>query len=408
MKEVPFPEIPFEEFELRRKKAMQLMEEDGLEGMLLFNNQNLTYYFGFRKTWLFQWLHAGVVTKEGNTGLVIPQIMHEVAKQTTWLEDENIKAWGGASHWGLPKNPVEALAGLMKKFGLENKTIGAEIGGPAYNYMSVSLSEFEGVRTAFPKAKFVNATPTIWKQRMIKTPWEIDLLSHLCRITVKGIKTAINSVEEGIPEREVLKVFWETVVSEGAFDTPLSGEMMFRGGAKDYAMSTGRAVEARLTKGRQMFFDGGASLKGYQVDMQRQFSMGDPPPLQKRLVEISEMGQKAAEKMFKPGNRVCDVHKAAMSVIGKVPDDLKGEIGCLYSHPFMGHCEGLNIHEPPWITAEEETVMVPGMVFALEVPALDVPKFRVLGGFPEDIYLITMDGHERLTAGIERKEFVIK
>lgn len=408
MKQVPFPEISFEEFELRREKAMELMKESGLDALLLFNNQNLTYYFGFRKTWLFQWLHAGVLTKEGQAGVVIPQIMHEVARQTTWLEDENIKPWGGAPHWGYSKNPVELLAGLIKKMGLEEKKIGVETGGPAYCYMNVGLSEFEAVKEAFPKAKFVNATSTIWKQRMVKTPWEIGLLRQLCRITVKGIKTAVESIEEGMPEREVLKIFWQTVISEGAYDTPLAGEMMFRGGAKDYAMSTGRAVEARLTRGRQMFFDGGASLKGYQIDMQRQFSMGDPPPLHKRLVEISEMGQQAAEKMFRPGNRVCDVHHAAMSVIGKVPDDLKDEITCLYSHTFMGHSEGLNIHEPPWIIAEEETVMVPGMVFALEIPALDIPKFRVLGGFPEDIYLITMDGHEVLTADIERKEFVIK
>jgi len=408
MKNVPFPEIPFEEFDSRKKRAVKLMEEDGLDGLLLFNNQNLTYFLGFRKTWLFQWLHAGIITKEGEAGIVIPQIMHEVARQTTWLENENIKPWGGASHWGYPKDSVEALVGLIKKLGLENKRIGVEIGRPAYIYMSVGLSEFEAIKAAFPKAKFINATQTIWKQRMVKTPWEIELLRQLCQITVKGIKTAIESIEEGMSEREVLKIFWETVILEGAFDTPLAGEMMFRGGAKDYAMSTGRAVEARLTKGRQMFFDGGASLKGYQIDMQRQFSIGDPPPLQKRLVEISEMGERSAEKMLKPGNRVCDVHSAAMSVIGTVPSDLKGEITCLYSHTFMGHCEGLNIHEPPWISADEKTVIVPGMIFALEIPALDIPKFRVLGGFPEDIYLITMDGHERLTAGIERKEFVVK
>jgi Xaa-Pro aminopeptidase len=93
MKEVPFPEIPLEEYELRRKKAMKLMGEDGIDGLLLFNNQNLTYYLGFRKTWTFQWLHAGVLTKEGKAGIVIPQIMHEVARQTTWLPDENIKPW---------------------------------------------------------------------------------------------------------------------------------------------------------------------------------------------------------------------------------------------------------------------------------------------------------------------------
>jgi Xaa-Pro aminopeptidase len=156
-----------------------------------------------------------------------------------------------------------------------------------------------------------------------------------------------------------------------------------------------------------MFFDGGANLLGYQVDMQRQFSIGEPSALQKRLVEISERGQQAAERKLRPGNQVRDVHQAAMSVIGTVPADLAGEITCLYSHTFMGHGTGLNIHEPPWITAEEETVMQPGMIFSLEVPALDLPKFRVLGGFPEDIYLITEDGHECLTDGIARKEFVI-
>ena len=152
----------------------------------------------------------------------------------------------------------------------------------------------------------------------------------------------------------------------------------------------------------------GASYKGYQVDMQRQFCIGEPPPLQRRLVEISEAGQKNAEKMFKPGNRICDVHSAAMSVLGKVPDDLRNEIETLYSHTFMGHCGGLNVHEPPWITSEDQTVMVPGMIFSLEIPALDIPQFRVLGGFPEDIYLITETGHEVLTSGIERKEFIIK
>lgn len=105
MKNVPFPEIPVEEFELRKKKAMKLMAETGIDGMLLFNNQNLTYFFGFRKTWLFQWLHAGLITKEGQTGIVVPQIMHEIARQTTWLDDENIKAWGGRHTGDFRKIP---------------------------------------------------------------------------------------------------------------------------------------------------------------------------------------------------------------------------------------------------------------------------------------------------------------
>jgi Xaa-Pro aminopeptidase len=105
----------------------------------------------------------------------------------------------------------------------------------------------------------------------------------------------------------------------------MTGDLMFRGGAKNYAMSTPRQVNKPLTKGRQMFFDGGASLKGYYCDFQRQLCIGEPPALQRRLVEVSEEGQQAAEKMIKPGNRICDVHAAAMSIIDMLPQDLAAQ-----------------------------------------------------------------------------------
>jgi Xaa-Pro aminopeptidase len=48
------------------------------------------------------------------------------------------------------------------------------------------------------------------------------------------------------------------------------------------------------------------------------------------------------------------------------------------------------------------------MILAVEIPALDIPQFRVLGGFPEDIYLITENGYEQLTAGLERKQYIVE
>lgn len=402
-----YPEIPYDEFAARTKKTATLLDEEGLDGLLIFNTQNLAYFFGLRREPGFHWFHAGLITRQGETVLVVPQIMLEFARETTWVENQNIEPWGGASHWGISDDPIDTLVKQIRALGLEDKRIGVEISGPAYIYMHVGLSEFEAIKMAFPKATFTNATSLIWKQRMIKTPWEIDILRRASKITAKSIKHAIESFEQGITETELLKIFWEKAISEGAFDPNLSGIMVFRGGAKKYGMALGRAMNAKISKGRQMFFDGGVSLKGYQVDMQRQFCIGKPPPLQKRLVEISEAGQKMAESMIKPGNQICDIHKAAMSVIGEVSDDLKDEITCFYSHTFMGHCIGLNIHEPPWISENEKTILAPGMVLSVEIPALDIPQFRVLGGFPEDIYLITPEGHEVLSKDIERKEFIV-
>jgi len=42
------------------------------------------------------------------------------------------------------------------------------------------------------------------------------------------------------------------------------------------------------------------------------------------------------------------------------------------------------------------------------VLAVEIPKFRVLGSFPEDIYLVTEGGYEKLTIGLERKQYIVE
>ena len=184
---------------------------------------------------------------------------------------------------------------------------------------------------------------------------------------------------------------------------------MFRGGARHYSMSTGRPSDKKLEAGRQLYFDGGASLKGYRVDMQRMVWLGEQSKLEKRLFDIAEEGQKAAEKAIKPGAKISDIHAAAMTVIKDVPKDLKAQgVGCLYSNLFMGHSIGLYFHEPPWITPMDHRTLEPGMIFTIEIPALDIPKFRELGNYPEDVYLVTKDGYENLTGAISREPWLVK
>jgi Xaa-Pro aminopeptidase len=399
-------DFPYEEYSLRKKKALAWMEHEGFDGLLLFNPMNLNYFVGFRRSWTTNWPQVAILNSSGESCLIVPQIWGEFGEESTWAGQ--VRPYGGSSVWGLEQDPMTLVIKTLKDMGLADKTIGIEYGSPN-NYMLLSMADFETVKTALPQAEFKDAVPFIWRQRQIKTPWEQDAMRKLADISVKGVQAAIEKAHVGITEKEMLKIFWHTCLDEGACDTPMAGDMMFRGGATKYSMATPRQLDEPIQAGAQMFFDGGASYKGYYFDFQRNISFGKPPELHSRLVEYSEEGQKAAEVMIKPGNRVKDVHAAAMAVIDHVPQDLKKQgVEFLYSHTFMGHCEGLCIHEPPWITSEAEDEIKPGMVFALEIPALDIPQFRVMGGFPEDVYLVTEDGHEVLTAGIERKLYIIE
>jgi Xaa-Pro aminopeptidase len=401
----PYSDFPAEEFLLRKKKALAWMQASGLDGLLLFNPMNLTYYVGFRRTWTTNWPQVAVLSATGETSLIVPQIWEDFAREATFAD--NIRAYGGSSFWGLEQDPVRLVAKTLKDMGLAEKTIGTELGSPT-QYMLLSIADSESIKAALPRAVFKDAVAHIWRQRVVKTPWEQATIRKLADISVKGVKAAINQAHAGMSEKELLRICWHTFIDEGACDTPMAGDLMFRGGATKYGMATPRQVDDPIPAGAQLFFDGGASYKGYHFDFQRHICFGKPPELHRRLTEISEAAQKASESMVKPGNRINDIHAAAMSVIDHVPADLEKQgVKCLYSHTFMGHSEGLCIHEPPWITADCDQVIEPGMVLALEIPALDIPQFRVLGGFPEDVYLVTETGHEVLTAGIERKLYVL-
>jgi Xaa-Pro aminopeptidase len=59
------------------------------------------------------------------------------------------------------------------------------------------------------------------------------------------------------------------------------------------------------------------------------------------------------------------------------------------------------------VTAEEKTPLQPGMVVAIEIGAFD-PEREVFGGMPEDIILITEEGHENLTAHLPHNLWVAK
>jgi hypothetical protein len=48
------------------------------------------------------------------------------------------------------------------------------------------------------------------------------------------------------------------------------------------------------------------------------------------------------------------------------------------------------------------------MIFTIGIPALDIPQFRELGNYPEDVYLVTKDGYEILTGAISREPWIVK
>ena len=93
-----------------------------------------------------------------------------------------------------------------------------------------------------------------------------------------------------------------------------------------------------------------------------------------------------ARELMRPGVKLSEIYRVAT-------EEVRSHGFPNYSRGHFGHSIGLDsfVEEPPFISANEETQLQPGMVLCLETPYYA----ESLGSFQlEDMILITQDGCE--------------
>jgi Xaa-Pro dipeptidase len=400
MKEVPFPEIPYEEYKMRMDKLKKLIKKHNLDGLCLFSPVNLRYYFGYRKAsygsseW---WRRAAMIDADGNVILIVPQIHWILIQKTTWVED--IRPWGGPDYLNFPKSFMKLFIDSLKELKLDNGIIGFEL--DSHTQPDLSFQEFNDIQQQLPKAKMVDGSPVYWEQRQIKTDYEIEIIRKLCAITIKGIEAGFNQLKEGMTEIEVYTKIWEAWIKEGIHDCPMAGRLMMRSGKDRYHFLNQPPTHRKILRGDALYIDGGPCHLGYFSDVQRVIHVGEPSPLQKKLHSAANQALDAIVSIIREGTKVCDLYKEGVESLRRTFPDSKHTIS------FVGHGFGLQTHEPPYITANNEEKLRTGMSIALEIYASDHPDYREVGGFPEDNGIVTNTGFENLTKGLTRDLWVI-
>jgi len=131
-------------------------------------------------------------------------------------------------------------------------------------------------------------------------------------------------------------------------------------------------------------FDFGAITRGYCSDFGRTVHIGEPSDEYVRVHDVVMAAQEAGRRAAVPGATGGQVHRAARAVIEEAG------YGDWFRHR-VGHCIGLDVHEAPFLSDEDETPLRPGMLFTIE-PSVFWPGR--LGVRVEDVFLLTEHGAE--------------
>ncbi|MCU0309595.1 MAG: aminopeptidase P family protein [Acidimicrobiales bacterium] len=235
-----------------------------------------------------------------------------------------------------------------------------------------------------PDHELVPTTELVEALRLVKDDAELERMAAAAAVADAALASVRHRLLEGPTEIEfgleldtamrrlgATRPSFETIVASGP------------NGARPHA----RPSDRRITTGDLVVVDFGAVVDGYCSDMTRTFVVGDPDPVQARMLEVVGEAQAAGVAAVGPGVAAADVDTACRAVV-----EAAGW-GDAFTHG-TGHGVGLDIHEAPRVGATSTAVLGIGQVVTVE-PGVYLPDH---GGVRiEDSVVVTADGCRPLT-----------
>jgi Xaa-Pro aminopeptidase len=160
-------------------------------------------------------------------------------------------------------------------------------------------------------------------------------------------------------------------------------------GLDDDDFDSGTATaRSPIPSGTAVMFDFGGVVDGYCSDFGRTIYCGEPPAGYRDAYATMLAAQEAGRAAARAGAIAREVNAACRGPIEEAG------LGEHFRHR-MGHGIGMDVHERPFLSAEDETPLEPGMTFT------DEPSIIIPGRFSvriEDIIVIEEGGGRKLNS----------
>jgi len=371
-------------FERRIAACQDRLADIGADLTVCFPSPNLTYLTGFvespseRHLLLF-------VPRDGEPAIVAPA-MYETQLASLPIADLQLRCWTDSD------DPLESVERVLSSYSLEESDGTTVL---VDNRMWATFTQ--DLRDLLPNATFGLASTALEPLRICKDDVELVALRRAGELADRVALEIRERGDEllGMTESELASEIDRLLAAEGG-DEPAFETIVAAGpnGSRPHHHSGSR----RIAAGDPIVLDFGAFVSAdletgtgpetgrYPGDQTRTIVIGEPPAEYERVHETVKAAQQTAIDAIEPGVTAGSIDRAARSVIESAG------YGDAFVHR-TGHGVGLEVHEPPYITAGNDRELEPGMVFSVE------PGIYLEGQFGvriEDLVVVTEDGAERL------------
>jgi Xaa-Pro aminopeptidase len=214
---------------------------------------------------------------------------------------------------------------------------------------------FERLRTG---SRLVN------ELRRVKTEEELAAMGRAI-VTVERTMAAVTPlVVPGVTMLELAEAVEHELRAAGSRCPSFTTHIFTGIGGDDFDSGTATARHP-IPAGTSVMFDFGGVVDGYCSDFGRTIYCGEPPDDYRAAYDVMLAAQEAGRAAARAGTPAREVNAACRQPIEEAG------LGEHFRHR-MGHGIGMDVHERPFISTEDETPLQPGMTFTDE-PSIIIP-----------------------------------
>ena len=232
------------------------------------------------------------------------------------------------------------------------------VGDRVWAETTLQLGRIFGVERLRTGSALVN------RLRRVKAADELDAMSRACRTVERAMEAVTPLVRPGVAMSELAEEV-ESELRRAGSRTPSFATHIFTGMDADSLDNHHATARRPLVDGVAVLFDFGGVVDGYCSDFGRTVVAGEPSQELREAYEVMLEAFEAGRAACRPGALARDVNAAC-----RAPIEEAG-LGEHFRHR-MGHGIGMDVHERPFLSPEDETALEAGMTFTDE-PSIVVP-----------------------------------
>jgi Xaa-Pro dipeptidase len=281
-------------------------------------------------------------------------------------------------------DPKDMLKAFLKKVDLP-KTPRIAIGKTTRGETVTALHEL------LPSATFISATDLVRPLRAIKSEEEIDIMRKAGAITEAAFADVLKTLKHGMTELDIVSEVDYQLRKHGSLGPSFTTSLYNSGPHHPLVFGQPEMTWKRvLNPPVSILFDFGVIFDGYCYDYGRTVFFGEPDTSFQTIFKLIMTSQEAGIAAMKAGRvSAAEVDRQAREVIAKAG------YGETFRHR-LGHAIGADVHEPPFLTKTDDTILQEGMLFTVEP---SITQFDTFSCRVEDVVAVRPNGGEPLTKG---------